>query len=64
MVNRMGWCAISFCDDIWNMFKEFIPEEKRKEMALKLIGRFEDEDMDDMCCDSSVEKAAGIKYEE
>ena len=60
----MGWCAIDFCDNVWKLFVKYVPKKERKEMALELIKMFQAEDMDDMCCDSSVEKAAGIKYED
>ncbi|OFW61804.1 MAG: hypothetical protein A2Z35_06110 [Actinobacteria bacterium RBG_19FT_COMBO_36_27] len=60
----MGWCAINFCDNIWNLFVKYIPKKERKEIALELIKMFEARDMDDGYCESSVEKAAGIKYED
>jgi hypothetical protein len=59
----MGWCAISFCDDIWKLVKKEIPKEKYQSIAKKIYLRFEQEDMDDCCGESEIEKAANINQD-
>lgn len=59
----MGWCAIEFCDDIWKIVKKEIPKEKQKKIALKIYNRFIDEDMDDICGESNIEKVANVNQD-
>lgn len=33
-------------EDVWELVREFIPEQKRKEVANRVIDIFEDEDVD------------------
>ncbi|MGD9152395.1 MAG: hypothetical protein PVG30_01890 [Gammaproteobacteria bacterium] len=60
----MGWCAIDFCNDVWSLFKKYVPKKQQKRVAKKLIEMFEEYDMDDMCGDSEVEIDADIKYKD
>lgn len=60
----MGWCAIDFCNKVWELVKPYIPTEKKKEIARALIAEFENYDMDDMCGDSEVEKVADIRWDD
>jgi hypothetical protein len=60
----MGWCAIDFCNNVWRLFKKYVPEDQQKIIANKLIEMFQEYDMDDMCGDSEVEIDADIKYED
>jgi hypothetical protein len=44
----MGWASGSYlCDDVWTLVKRYIPEDKRKRLAGKLIDIFDDHDADD-----------------
>jgi hypothetical protein len=44
----MGWCSGSYlAEDIWDKFREYIPEEKRYELAKWLYDKFCNEDADD-----------------
>lgn len=60
----MGWCAIYFCDQVWKLFKKYVPKGQQKIVAQKLFDLFRSYDMDDMCGDSQVEIDADIKYED
>lgn len=56
----MGWCAIDFCNDIWEIVKKEIPKDKHRHIAKKIYMRFEDEDMDDCYGESCIEKDANV----
>lgn len=44
----MGWCNGSYlAEDIWDKFREFIPEDKKEQFAYWLYDKFCDEDADD-----------------
>lgn len=44
----MGWCSGSYiAEDIWRIVEKFIPEELKKQVAMKITDRFCDEDADD-----------------
>jgi predicted secreted protein len=45
----MGWNSGSeIAQDIWNMVAKYIPEYKKKELAIKFINYFEAQDCDVM----------------
>lgn len=45
----MGWCGgAAIANDVWAMVREYIPVARRREIARKIIDRFEDEDADTM----------------
>jgi hypothetical protein len=60
----MGWCAIDFCNNVWSLFKKYVPVKHQKTIARKLIEMFQEYDMDDMCGDSEVEIDADITYDD
>ena len=60
----MGWCAIDFCNNVWSLFKKYVPAKQQKTVARKLIEMFQEYDMDDMCGDSEVEIDADITYDD
>lgn len=44
----MGWCSGSYiAEDMWDIVREFIPIDKKPEVAKKIVDRFCDEDADD-----------------
>jgi hypothetical protein len=57
----MGWCAIDFCNDIWILVRDEIKEENQRKIAEKIIDRFYEEDMDDCCGDTEIEKVLKTK---
>lgn len=60
----MGWCAIEFCNDIYLIVKDEVAKKKQKEIAKKIYERFLEEDMDDCCGDSEIEKILEINENE
>jgi hypothetical protein len=43
----MGWASGSeLADGVWDAVKEHIPEEKKQEVALRIVNLFEGEDCD------------------
>jgi hypothetical protein len=52
----MGWCAIDFCNDVWEIVNKYVPEKDKKKVATKIYKRFRNEDMDDICGDTPIEK--------
>ena len=45
----MGWCAGSeIAEDVWKLVRQHIPFTERREIARRIIDRFEQEDADTM----------------
>lgn len=43
----MGWASGSeLAENIWNLFRDFVPKDTRKQIALKLINLFKGRDCD------------------
>lgn len=55
----MGWASGSgLAAETWELVREYIPEDKRKEVASKFIDEFEDMDCDTIYeCEQLVEDA-------
>lgn len=44
----MGWCNGSYlAEDIWQLIKEYLPEDKKPEIAKEIYNLFCDMDADD-----------------
>ena len=52
----MGWCAIDFCNEVWDIVKKYIPKDKKTKVARAIYDKFRDYDMDDCCGDTEIEK--------
>lgn len=60
----MGWCSGSFiADELWNEIREYLPEEKRKELANKIYELFCNQDADCWEDDMNIIKDAEIKWD-
>jgi putative lipoic acid-binding regulatory protein len=43
----MGWASGSeLADDVWKVVKKYIPKDKKKEVAIKIVDLFQDYDAD------------------
>ncbi len=58
----MGWSGGSeMAEDIWNMFRKYVPEKSRKRCAKKLVDIFETQDCDTMDEAARLMKDAGLE---
>ena len=56
----MGWAAGGdLASDVYDLVRDFIPEDKRKEISNQIISLFEDEDADCWDSNSQIEADAG-----
>lgn len=56
----MGWAAGSeLADEVWTLFREFIPSHHRKHMAAELMELFEQHDADAWGNGTLLEEDAG-----
>jgi cation transport regulator ChaB len=56
----MGWASGSyFAEDLYNEIRKYIPKDKRKLVAEKIISAFENDDADDWGEDSKLWKDSG-----
>jgi hypothetical protein len=60
----MGWNAIDFCNDIWELVEKDIPIYKRQAVAKAIYKRFREEDMADIYGESRIEKVAKVNQME
>lgn len=61
----MGWASGSYlAQDVWNLVRPHIPQEKRKQLAAKIYDMFCDEDADDWDLSSPLCVDAEVKCEE
>jgi hypothetical protein len=55
----MGWCNGSEISiDVWDIVREYIPKDKRKELATEMLDLFTGYDADWYCGDSNLEMDA------
>lgn len=55
----MGWASGSqLAEDVWTLFAQHLPEDKKQEIARKLVRMFESEDCDTMSEAEELMKAA------
>ena len=46
----MGWTrGNELADNVWQVFKKYVPAQDRKKVATKLVDLFEDMDCDTIC---------------
>ena len=58
----MGWCIGSYlANDIWNEVKGWIPFDKQKEVAVKIVDMFENQDAD---CWANPDGIEGVAHPE
>lgn len=58
----MGWAAGSeLAEGLWTLVRKHIPEDKRKAIAKKFVGKFENEDCDTMDECLVLMKDAGLE---
>jgi hypothetical protein len=61
----MGWCdGATLAESVWLLIRDYIPEGKRQQIALKMIDSFENEDADTMGEAHQLMKDAGRTEEE
>jgi hypothetical protein len=58
----MGWASGSeLAENLWDLVREFVPEDRRKKIAKKFIDEFESMDCDTICECTKLCKDAGRK---
>ena len=63
----MGWASGSYiAQDVWNLVREYIPEDRRQTLAKNIFKIFKSEDADDWDSTSTLCKDADVyqDYEE
>lgn len=57
----MGWASGSaLADDVWALFRDYVPKKYREHAARELIDLFEDNDCDTMCECEQLQEDAGL----
>lgn len=58
----MGWSGgTEIADGVWSVVKEFIPEERKKEVANEIIDLLEDQDWDNLSESDELYEISGRK---